>query len=113
MSRRLEKVSSLLRQQAAAVLTREFPTKGAAISVARVDVSPDLKNARIYVSIAGKEPADLRGRLEKAAPGIIADYLARHTDLRCVPHMRIQFDDSGEYAQHVSRLIDSAHESQE
>lgn len=106
MSRRLEKVASLLQQQAAEVLSREFITKNVALSVIRVDVSPDLKNARVYVSIVGEEPVELRKRLEKVAPGLIAEYLARRTDLRSVPHLRIIFDDSSAYALRISTLID-------
>lgn len=107
MSRRLEKVAALLQQQAAEVLSREFVTKNIALSVVRVDVSPDLKNARVYLSIIGDEPGELRARLEKAAPGLIAEYLSRKTDLRSVPHLRILFDDSSAYAHRISTLIDS------
>jgi len=108
MSRRLEKVAALLQQHAAEVLSREFVTKNVALSVVRVDVSPDLKNARVYVSLVGDEPAGLRARLDKAAPGLIAEYLARKTDLRSVPHLRIVFDDSNAYAHRISSLIDRA-----
>jgi ribosome-binding factor A len=113
MSRRLEKVSALIQQYSARVLTQEFPVRGAVLSITRVDLSPDLKNVRIYIGIVGKEPVSLRARINKAAPGVIAAYLGRHTDLRSVPHIRIVFDDSGEYAERLSRLIDDAATSQE
>lgn len=113
MSRRLEKVSALVQQYAARVLAREFPAKGAVLSVTRVDLSPDLKNARIYISVVGNDTTELRARITKAAPGVIADFLGQHTDLRSVPHIRIVFDDSGEYAERVSRLIDDVTTTQE
>ncbi len=113
MSRRLEKVSALIQQYAAQVLTREFLARGVVLSVTRVDLSPDLKNARVYISIVGNESAEFRARITKAAPGVIASYLVQRTDLRSVPHIGIVFDDSGEYAERVSRLIDDATTSQE
>ena len=108
MSRRQEKVAALLQQQAAVVLSREFAVKNVVLSVVRVDVSPDLKNARVHVSIVGSEPAGLRDRLENALPGLMAKNLARRTDLRSIPHLRIVFDDSSAYAKRMSNLIDSA-----
>lgn len=106
MSRRLEKVAALLQQYAATVLNQEFVFPGLATSVTKVDVSPDLRNARVYIGMVGRGQEEAKPRIEKAAPGAIAAYLASRTDLRTVPHIRIVFDDSGEYAEHISQLID-------
>ncbi len=106
MSRRLEKVAALLQQYAATVLNQEFVFPGLALAVTKVDVSPDLKNARVYIGMVGRGQDEARLRLEKAAPGAIAGYLASRTDLRTVPHIRVIFDDSGEQAERIARLID-------
>ncbi len=105
MSRRVEKVAALLQQQAAAVLVREFSAQNVAVTVTRVDVSPDLKNANVYVSVVGDQQNDIRPRIEKAAPGMIARHLSGNASLRNVPHLHIVFDDSGEYSLRISSLM--------
>lgn len=105
MSLRAEKVASLLQREAARVIAEEYAFTGLAVSVNKVDVSPDLKNARVYVGMVGRGQAESKTVLERSAPGLIARRIAQRTDLRSVPRISLVFDDSGEYAEHISRLI--------
>lgn len=110
MSRRLEKVAALIQQQAAWVVSQDFMTANVAITATKVDVSPDLKNATIFVSLVGASTDELRNKIAKVAPGLIAERLSQKTVLRSVPHLHIRFDESGEYAQHISELINTLKE---
>jgi ribosome-binding factor A len=53
MSRRTERVSELIRHELSDLLMRELrdPRLDGLISITRVDLSPDLYNARVFVSV--------------------------------------------------------------
>lgn len=55
MSRRTEKVASLLQQELGAILEKEYPRGGPILTVVEVKITADLGLARAYVSIIGRE----------------------------------------------------------
>ena len=59
MSRRLQRLNTLLRQELADLIRTELrdPRLADIVSITRVDISPDLKNAKIYASVLGDEEA--------------------------------------------------------
>ncbi len=76
-------------------------------SVVAVEVAPDLKTAKIYVSVLGDEQAQkdtLKG-LKSAAP-FIRGKLAHTLNLRNTPELKFFVDQSIEYGVHMSKLID-------
>ena len=64
MSRRIERVNALLREEIAGLLTREIqdPRLGTMVSITEVDTSPDLRNATVRVSILGSQDEIRRRR---------------------------------------------------
>ncbi len=57
MSRRLDRINHLLQQEIAELLTRELkdPRLGVMVSITGVETSPDLRTAKVFVSIYGSE----------------------------------------------------------
>lgn len=88
-------------------------------SVVAVEVAPDLKHAKVYISVLGDEEsrkATLAG-LKSAAP-FIRGQLARSINLRNTPELTFIMDQSIEYGVNMSKLIDevnhvSAEEAEE
>jgi ribosome-binding factor A len=82
------------------------------VSVTSVDVSKDLSYAKIYYTSLSKEVSetDLSHAFNKAR-GFFRSYLAQELKLRIVPNLRFIFDDSLEYGQKMSDLIDQAKEA--
>ena len=76
-------------------------------SVVEVEVAPDLKSAKAYISVLGDEQAQ-RDTLEglRSAEGYIRRALARTVNLRNTPEIRFIMDQSVEYGVHMSKLID-------
>ena len=76
-------------------------------SVTAVEVAPDLKTCRAYISVLGDEQAQ-RDTLEglRSAEGYIRRALARTVNLRNTPEIRFIMDQSIEYGVHMSKLID-------
>ena len=76
-------------------------------SVVAVDVAPDLKTCKAYVSVLGDEEAKsntIKGL--KSAAGVIRSKLARSINLRNTPEIIFVLDQSIEYGVNMSRLID-------
>lgn len=76
-------------------------------SVVTVEVAPDLKTCKAYISVLGdeKEQADTIEGL-KSAEGFIRRELAHSINLRNTPEIRFILDQSIEYGVRMSRLID-------
>lgn len=81
-------------------------------SVVEVEVAPDLKSAKAYISVLGGEEAqkDTLAGL-KSAEGYIRRELARKVNLRNTPEIRFIMDQSIEYGVHMSRLIDDVNQN--
>lgn len=77
-------------------------------SVVAVEVAPDLKSAKAYISVLGDEKAqeDTMAGL-RSAEGYIRRALARTINLRNTPEIRFILDQSIEYGVAMSKLIDS------
>ena len=76
-------------------------------SVTRVMVAPDLKTAKIYVSVLGThEEADETLTGLRSAGGFIRKQLASTVNLRHTPELIFLKDDSIEYAIHISSLLE-------
>lgn len=75
-------------------------------SVVAVEVAPDLKTAKVYVSVLGNEEVQqdtLRG-LKSAAP-FMRSQLAKNINLRNTPELKFVMDQSIEYGVNMSKLI--------
>lgn len=76
-------------------------------SVMAVEVAPDLKTCKAYISVLGDEKAKadtLEGL--KSAEGYIRRQLASGLNLRNTPQIRFMLDESIEYGVSISRKID-------
>ena len=76
-------------------------------SVVAVEVAPDLKTCKAYISVLGDseaQKATLAGL--KSAEGYIRWELAHTVNLRNTPEIRFSLDQSIEYGVHMSKIID-------
>ncbi len=76
-------------------------------SVVAVEVTPDLKICKAYISVLGDEEAaqaTIQGL--KSGEGYIRRELARRVNLRNTPELTFILDQSIEYGVHMTRLID-------
>lgn len=76
-------------------------------SVVAVEVAPDLKSCKAWISVLGGEEAreaTLQGL--KSAEGLIRTKLARTVNLRNTPDITFVMDQSIEYGVNMSRRID-------
>lgn len=79
-------------------------------SVVSVEVAPDLKTCKAYISVLGseKEAGDTLAGL-KSASGYIKTKLARSVNLRNTPEIIFRLDQSIEHGIHIAHLLDELH----
>ena len=76
-------------------------------SVVAVEVAPDLKTCKAYISVLGDEKAaadTIEGL--KSAEGYVRRQIAHTVNLRNTPEIRFILDQSIEYGVNMSKLID-------
>ena len=76
-------------------------------SVVAVEVAPDLKTAKAYISVLGDEKSqqDTLAGL-RSAEGYIRRTLAKNVNLRNTPEIKFIVDQSIEYGVNISKKID-------
>ena len=77
------------------------------ISVTKVKVTPDLKYAKVYVSIFCNDEEEKKTNLAalKGASGFIRKTVGQKINLRHCPEILIELDDSINYGMHMDELI--------
>ena len=93
-SQRQKQVEELLKRTVAAVLQRGLadPRIKGLVSVTRVDSSPDLKNADVFVSVLPEQHEALTMHGLKDATRHIQQQVKKAVALRLVPHLRFRVD---------------------
>ena len=107
MSRRTLQVGEFLREELTDIIRREVkdPRIGF-FSLTRVDVSADLRLARVYVSVLGTddERAGTLAALRSAA-GFIRHHLRPRLRMRQIPDLEFRDDRSMEHAEQIGRAL--------
>ena len=105
MKHRQLRVNELVKRELSAIITREINFEGVLVSVNAVDVTPDLKNAHVFVStLGGTKGASVIDRLEAHRPALQAE-LSRHVVLKYIPHLIFHLDDSIERGARVLEIL--------
>jgi ribosome-binding factor A len=109
VSRRIERLSSLIQRIIADEIQRGLgdPRIAPLTSITRVEISPDLSSAKVFVSVFGEETA---GRLTvqalASAAGRLRAVLADQISIRTVPRLTFKLDESLKRGFEVVQMID-------
>lgn len=103
------RINSEVMRELSRIISREIkdPRISPMTSVVSVEVAPDLKTCKAYISVLGNQEAqaDTLAGLQ-SAHGFIKRELARTVNLRNTPDIRFIMDQSIEYGVSMSRKID-------
>jgi len=106
--RRQRRLAELLKVEVSNLLLRHLKDAriAAITSITNVAVSPDLKHAKVYVSVLG-EPREQEATLIalRHAAGHIQHELGKRLELRFTPQLRFLFDERIQEGDHVLDLI--------
>lgn len=103
------RINAEVQRELSALINREIkdPRINPMTSVIRAEVAPDLKTAKIYISVLGDDEsrkATLSGL--RSAASFIRTQLAKNLNMRNTPELTFVLDNSIEYGVHISKLID-------
>ncbi len=108
MSRRMERLNDLIRDELSDLILREVrdPRLGGLISITRVETAPDLSTARVFVSIMAEpdEQAEAMKALNAAASFFHRE-LKHRIDIRRVPFLIFRHDTSIEKGAEMLSMI--------
>lgn len=108
-SNRLIRINQEVKQDLCNILRTDLkdPRISALASIVKVDVKPDLKFCKIYISVMGTDK-EQKETLEglKSSAGHIRSELAHRTNLRNTPQLTFILDHSIAYGVEISALID-------
>lgn len=111
ISRRQERVSELLREELSILISTELTDprlEDALVNVTDVQVSPDLRSARVFVEHV-LAPASSRQVIAALlhAEGFLRQALVENLNLRFVPELHFQIDTTEESARRIDELLDA------
>lgn len=88
------------------------PRLSAMISITKVDVTKDLRYAKVFVSIFGKEEekASTLNALKSSA-GFMRKEIGHRVNLRFTPELIIELDNSIEHGMHIDYLLQKIKEN--
>ena len=106
-----KEISSII----AGKLRGSYPQLSAIISVTEADVAPDLKSAKIYISVYDTDLTRAENSFEilKENAGFIRRELSKVMRLRTVPELRFIKDGSMAYGEKIDRIISELEEEDE
>lgn len=103
------RINGEVQRELSTLISRELkdPRINPMTSVVSVEVAPDLKQAKIFISVLGSEESakDTLAGLKSAA-SFLRGQLARSLNLRNTPELHFVLDQSIEYGVNMSKLID-------
>lgn len=107
MKQRLERINNVIREEISNMLLRDLhdPLIGF-VSITDVEVSPDLRHAKVFFSVLGDEEQvknSIKGLLR--ARKFINSRLAERVELRYIPHLRFVLDETASKAMRLDSLI--------
>jgi ribosome-binding factor A len=104
--RRPKRVAHLIQETLGRIFLEEFQGDSGLITVTRVEMSPDLQTAHVYLSLFGKlQEQAIWDRLEKSK-GYLRRSIASEVKLRYNPTLVFHRDPTPEYESRIDRLIE-------
>ena len=83
----------MLKRELSVIITREMKFEKGMVTINQVDVTSDLKNAHVFVSVLGTTGASVINQLE-AHRAALQSAVAKHVVLKYTPHLVFHLDDS-------------------
>jgi ribosome-binding factor A len=107
-----ERLASQFQEEIYAIISTKLrnkhPELSAIISVTQADVAPDLKSAKIYISIFDTDESkkDKSFAIIKENAGFIRHELSQVLHIRTVPNLQFILDGSMEYGAKIDKLLE-------
>jgi ribosome-binding factor A len=107
MKHRLERVNEVVKRELSELILRELNFEPAVlVTIPAVDISPDLKQCTVYVSVIGAsyQKSDVITELQEHRKTLQRE-LSKRVVLKYTPHLNFKLDDSIERGSRVLEII--------
>lgn len=104
---RFNRVNEELKKQISSIIMNDIkdPHLTGLISVTKAKVTPDLKYAKVYVSILNAKNIKEDLAILKKSSGLTRSLLAQRMNLRITPEIIFELDDSMEYGARIDSIL--------
>ncbi|MFL6531389.1 MAG: 30S ribosome-binding factor RbfA [Chthoniobacterales bacterium] len=105
MKHRLLRVNEIVKRELSTIITRDMKFKNVLVTVNAVDVTPDLRNAHVFVSVLGK--GNHKAVITELDDNrtILQTELSKHVVLKYTPHLVFHLDESIERGARVFKIL--------
>ncbi|MGL6036126.1 MAG: 30S ribosome-binding factor RbfA [Legionella sp.] len=105
--KRTDRIAEMIQRKLAQIIPQEVrdPRLKGFITISAVKVAADLGHAKVYFTVFNDDK-ELAAAILNAAASYLRSALARSITLRTVPQLHFIYDESIEYGEQLSRLID-------
>lgn len=114
MADRINRISEEIKREISSIIQNELkdPRLPELISVVSVNVTKDLRYAKVYISVfGGKEQKENAIEGLKSAAGFIRKEIGHRMKLRYTPEIQFELDTSIEHGAYINKLINDTMES--
>jgi ribosome-binding factor A len=105
MSRRLDRINELLRREIGNVIQKDYEWQGKLVTVNEVDVTQDLKEAKVWTSVLGGAAAPVIDKLNREH-GAIQGRVMKRVVLKSTPVLHFHHDASAVRGVDLVNLLD-------
>ena len=104
---RTDRIASEIMREVERIIREDVsdPRTDCMFSVTHVDVTRDLRYAKVYISIYEEEKRAPMMKALKSAAGFIRHNLGQRVQLRYLPELLFELDTTIEYGVHIASLI--------
>lgn len=104
---RSNRVDEEIKKQVSSIIMNDIkdPNLTGLISVTKAKVTPDLKYAKVYVSILNAKSMKEDLAILKKSAGLTRSLLAKRVNLRITPEIVFELDDSMEYGARIDSIL--------
>lgn len=106
MTRGLEKLTSLIRRELAAVLAEARDPRLGFLTLMDVELSPDLRHAQVFISVVDETQEAETLAVLKAHKGHFRSELAKRVELKRTPELHFKLDELQKRAHRIDALFD-------
>ena len=107
MKNRLARVREVIKREISAAIERSIVFDGGLVTINSVDITPDLRNCFIFVSVLGAEhERDEAMRTLEENRNLLQSQLARRVILKNTPRITFRLDDSVERGSRIIDILD-------
>lgn len=105
MSRRIDRVNELLRREISTVIQHDFEWSGRMVTVSAVEVTQDLKEGKVFISVIGGSADTVIDKLTRAH-GAIQKSVMKRVVLKSTPVLSFRHDDSATRGVEIVNLLE-------